>query len=82
VAAALMLGIGGGALASAAVGSVAVVALLVGCFTLAWAAVQKQRLEMQSSAQPAAWEIALFWASWVAIAVVGAIIFWRTAISA
>src|SRR5581483_8440644 len=80
VAAALVLGIGGGALASAAIGSAAVVALLVGCFTLAWAAVQKQRLEIESRAQPAAWEIALFWASWVAIADVGAFIIWKTAI--
>lgn len=81
VAAVLMLGIGFGALASSALGSAAVAALLVGCFTLAWGLVQKQRLEIAGPAQPAAWERGLFWGSALALVGVGAVVIWRAVIA-
>ena len=61
LAAALMLGIGFGALASSALGRLAVAALLIGCVTLVWALVQKQRLEIERPVRPAGWEMALSW---------------------
>ena len=81
LAAALMLGTGFGALASAALGRIGVGALLVGCVTLVWALVERQRLEMEGWAEPAAWEAALSWGSWAALAGVGAAVFWNAAIS-
>ena len=81
LAATLMLGIGFGALASSALGRLAVAALLVGCVTVVWALVEKQRLEIGRSLPPATWEMALSWGSWAAIAGVGALILWNAGVS-
>ncbi|MBX9591251.1 MAG: hypothetical protein K2X43_18335 [Hyphomonadaceae bacterium] len=74
----LVLGIGMGALAASALSTVAVPILLVGCFTVAWAMVQKQRVEVLSGGPPALWERALYWACWAAIGIVAAIVIWKS----
>jgi hypothetical protein len=74
-----ILGISIGALAAPTLGTAAVPVLLAGCFTLAWAMVQKQRTEVLSTGTPALWERALSWACWVAIALVGAVVVWKSA---
>jgi hypothetical protein len=76
--AALVLGIGMGALAASALSTVAVPVLLVGCFALAWGMVQKQRVEVLSQGSPALWETALYWACWAAIGIVAAIVIWKS----
>ena len=76
--AALTLGIGMGALAASALSTVAVPILLVGCFAVAWAMVQKQRVEVLSEGPPALWERALHWACWVAIATIAVIVIWKS----
>ena len=81
LAAALMLGIGFGAVASSALGRLGVAALLVGCVTLVWALVEKQRLEIERPVRSAPWEMALSWGSWAAIAGVGALILWNGGLS-
>ena len=49
---------------------------------VAWAMVQKQHLESLSQDGPAPWEIGLCWSSRIAIAAVGAIVIWKSVISA
>ncbi len=78
LAAVLVLGIGAGALASSALTSVAVPALLVGCFTVAWAMLHKQRIEMSKGGSPAPWEAALTWGCWAAIGAVLAVVIWKS----
>lgn len=73
-----ILGIGIGAIAAATFGTAAVPILLAGCFTLAWAMLQKQRVEVLSTGTPALWERALYWACWGAIAIAGAIVVWKS----
>jgi hypothetical protein len=72
--AALVLGIGMGALGASALRTAVIPILLVGCFTLAWGMVQKQRIEVLKEGAPALWETALHWACWAAIGIVAAIV--------
>lgn len=73
-----ILGIGIGAIAAPTPATAAVPVLLAGCFTLAWAMVQKQRIEVLSTGTPALWERALHWTCWGAIAIAGAIVVWKS----
>ncbi len=74
---ALVLGIGIGALAAPALGWLAVPLFLVGCISHGWGMIQKHRIEQLNQSTSAAWETALYWACWAAIAIVLAIGSWR-----
>lgn len=74
---ALVLGIGIGALAAPALGWLAVPIFLTGCISHGWAMIQKHRIEQLGHDTPAAWEAALYWGCWTALAIVLAMASWR-----
>lgn len=73
---ALVLGMGIGALAAPALGWLAVPLFLIGCLSHGWGMIQKHRIEQLGASGSAAWETALYWGCWAAIAVVLAIASW------
>ena len=79
---ALVLGIGIGALAAPALGWVAVPLFLIGCISHGWGMIQKHRIEQLDASGSAAWETALYWGCWAAIAIVLAIASWKALIHA
>jgi len=79
---ALVLGMGIGALATPALGWFAVPLLLISCLSHGWIMIQKHRIEQLNASGSAAWETALYWGCWAAIAIVLAIASWKALIHA
>jgi hypothetical protein len=65
---ALVLGIGLGTALSSYVGSLAAPLLLAGIASHGFGMLLKHRLEAKQRQTPAAWETALYWVCWVALA--------------
>lgn len=74
---ALVLGMGIGALAAPALGWLALPLFLIGCLSHGWGMIQKHRIEQLEASASAAWEQALYWGCWAAIAIVLAIASWK-----
>lgn len=65
---ALALGIGLGAALSTYIGRAALPILVAGIGSHGWGMLQKHRLEANEDYTPAAWEAALYWVCWFALA--------------